>query len=112
MTETNFKKSTDERMFIVMDYIAANRIKGIASRKVFAETIGYLFTNLSNIRTGGQSFGIDHISECCKIYNVSADYIFGFTNDMFRNGTSLPAISRLKDAVREIEEELKNKKLA
>lgn len=76
-----FKHITDERMFRVMEHVGG-------TKKEFCENIGASPGNLQNIRNGLQSFTIAQILQCCKVYNISANYIFGLSKDMIRGSES------------------------
>lgn len=95
-------------MLTLMDY-AVNVLKVAKSDRQFLELIGCAPTNLSNIKKGRQGFSKDHIQKACEITWTSADYIFGFTSEIFRKKT-VTGIDLLKQAVIAIEADLKGKK--
>ena len=71
--------------------------------KEWCKLIGIAPTNIRNIRIGNQQFTKDHIYEACKVFNVSADYIFGFTDQMSSIKEKTTPIQRIKQAVAELE---------
>lgn len=94
---------TDQRMLQIMDYCIANKLKGTSTIKGWCEGVGVSHTNIFNIRKGMQQFSKDHMHRVCLIYNISADYLFGFTNQMMRTQKHLSPIDRIKEAVNELE---------
>lgn len=62
------------------------RIRDLREDKDYNQTqiANVLHTNqrvYSNYETGKRALPIDHLITLCKLYNVSADYILGFTNE-------------------------------
>lgn len=99
---------SDQRMLKVMEYCIANKIKDLTTIVAWCNKIGFSHTNIFNIRKGTQQFTKEHIYQVCVIFNVSSDYLFGFTNEMIRADKSISPIQRIKDAINEIESESKN----
>lgn len=89
-------------MFSVMEHVIAAKIGGVSSQVDFCVSIGYSPSNIPNIRNGKQSFSNEHIRLCCEKYNVSADYIYGFTNKMNRVTSKQTPIQKIEEALREL----------
>lgn len=71
--------------------------------KAWAQNVGVSHTNIFNIRNGMQQFGKEHIHQACIIFNISADFLYGFTDEMFRNRKIISPLERIKEAVNELE---------
>ncbi len=93
----------DQRMLTVMEYCIANKLKGARSITAWCELIEMNQNNISNIRGGHQRFSRDHVSAVCSVFGISADYLFGFTDQMLRNKESVSPIQRIKEALNELE---------
>jgi hypothetical protein len=76
----------------------------VNSDKEFCEKIKFHYTNLSNVRTGKQSFTIDHIINACLLTGANANWILGLEQNMMRK-PSRKAIDMLKEAVIAVEME-------
>ena len=96
---------TDVRMLQLMEYCIANRLRDTTTIKTWCENIGISSTNIFNIRKGLQQFTKEHLQQACAYYGISADYLFGFTNEMPRLKQTLSPLDRIKEAVRELETE-------
>lgn len=103
-----FKSITDERMFKVADYVVKGKVKGIKSYSAWSEAIGMHQSTLANIKSGRQSYTHDHILSACKQFNISADYIYSLTNDMFRKPATSP-IEKMEQALAELKQQSKVK---
>lgn len=90
----------DARMIEVMEYAVNNKLA--ENEGDFWEQIKFTRTALSNIRKGVQSFRINHIINACNATGVSADWILGLDNNMFRT-IQKPTIQTLKEIVAEME---------
>lgn len=68
-----------------MDYIQRlkdlREDKNLNQQKV-AEYLGMKQQQYSNYERGLRELPIKHLIALCKYYNVSSDYILGFTNDL------------------------------
>ena len=67
-----------------MDYI--ERIRALRedrdiTQKTIADILGTSQTMYARYERGANEMPIRHIITLCEFYNVSADYILGFTND-------------------------------
>lgn len=103
-----FRGITDERMFRVADYVVKNKIKGIKSYSAWAEAIGMHQSVIASIKSGRQSCTVEHILATCKQFNISADYIYGLTSDMFRKAATNP-IEKMEQALAELKQQSKVK---
>lgn len=76
------KYHTDKRITDLITYL---QVRGqIKNRQEFLDRIGFLKQNYRAIRLGQVSFTIEQIHAVCKAYNVSADWVFGFSKKVFR----------------------------
>lgn len=62
------------------------RIRGLRedkdlTQKQIADSLGIEQNSYSQYETGRRPMPIDYLIALCKYYNVSADYILGFTNE-------------------------------
>lgn len=89
-------------MMKVMEYVIANEEWNISTQVEWCEAIGYHPSNIVNIRNGKQSFGNENIRLCCITFNISADYIYGLTDQMFRISSKQTPIQRIEAALREL----------
>lgn len=97
---------SNERMLLLMEWAIQT---GIANNeRDYLQQIGFPPTNISNARTGHQSFTKEHILKACEITGASADYIFGFTSQRLRK-PARKSIDMLKETVHAIELELKKR---
>lgn len=63
------------------------RIRGLRedkdlTQKQIADFLGVAQTTYSQYETGRRPLPIDYLIALCKYYNVSADYILGFSDHM------------------------------
>lgn len=102
---------SDARMLILMDFCVANQVNSIEKRADWCEKVGLGFNNLSNIKEGIRSFTKEQLYAASLEFNVSMEYLFGFSDEMFRkNKVKLTPLQLLKQAVVEIETELSSRK--
>jgi hypothetical protein len=94
---------TDERMLQLMDHCIRNKVNDVGTQRDWCELVGITPTNIFNIRKGMQQVTKQQIYQACKVFNVSADYIYGFTDKMIRVQSNISPIDRIKEAVRELE---------
>lgn len=97
-------------MLEVMDYCIENNVKGITLIKEWCQLVGIEPSNINNIRNGNRSFTTQQISACCNHFNISADFIYGFTNYMVRSNKQLNSMQLLKMAVRLVDKDFQDKK--
>lgn len=99
-------RDSDQRMLKVMEWAVK---KGMAKHESdYLTKIGFSRTNISNVRTGHQSFSKDHIAEACRVTGANANWIFGLENNMFRKDSKNP-LDRARAALEEIEALLHSK---
>ena len=60
-------------------------IKAGLTQKEFGEILGISKSYVSDIENGYTGLSIEHINTICNYYNVSFDYILGFSNKVNRN---------------------------
>jgi DNA-binding transcriptional regulator YdaS (Cro superfamily) len=82
----------------------------VADDDTFAERIGFDKNNLSNIRSGRQSFTHKHVMAAAKAWKINVNWMYGIEPNMFRDEKKLTPISMLKAAVIAIENSLAGKK--
>ncbi len=69
-----------------IDRIIALREDNDLKQKSLAKVLRKSQQGYSNLETGRVKFTVEEIIQLCKFYNVSADYILGFTDKI----TELP----------------------
>ena len=107
ITPTNkiAKDLANKRIFEVMHFVVTNNIQGIPDDTHFLKSIGYNSTkNLHLIRTGVQSFQVEHIQNVCTVYGISADFLLNENcHKMFADLGKESPMFRLKVAAKELE---------
>lgn len=93
---------TDERMLKVSEYVIENKVKNITSMTAWCEAIGFTHNNINNVKKGTQSFRIEHVIQCCKVFNIDANYLMGISNKMNRNEPA-KLLDRFKAIIPELE---------
>ncbi len=63
-----------------VDRIISLREDKDLNQKCIAEVLGKSQQGYSHLETGRAKFTVEDIIKLCKYYNVSADYILGFTD--------------------------------
>lgn len=99
---STYKHIADERMIKAFDYIVAHKVKDVTTLKECCEIAGIAPNNIANIRKGTQSFNNNHILNICKHFNISADFIFGLTTNLFRQSAKETPIQRIESALQEL----------
>ena len=104
---------TDERMLDVKDYCIQQRISGIDTNAKWFEAIGISPTNQSNYTSGNSGFTKHHHQAVGKLFGVSMDFIYGFTDTMFRSPqsayTSTDIIENMRTSLALLEMDLRLK---
>lgn len=102
---------SDARMLILMDYCIANQVQGVTKKADWCDKVGVGFNNISNIKDGSRGFTKEQLYAASLEFNVSMEYLFGFTDEMFRkNKARVTPLQLLKQAVIEVEAELNSRK--
>ena len=101
---------TDERMLKLLDICTQNNLKGVHTIKDWCDSVGISNGNISNIRNGMQKFTKEHIHNACVHYNIASDYIFGFTESMFRVNNNIQPIDYIRQGIIELEKQTYSKK--
>ena len=91
-------------MLALWDY--AKREQIVSSDEEWCERIGFSRPNLYNVRTGHQSFTVQHIHRAAILTGANANWILGLEESMFRTSAVVPAIVLLRRAVTAIENEM------
>lgn len=90
----------NERMLTLMQYVIDNKIKGIEFKQDFLRRIKINSgATLKPIREGKQSFTLQNFHEAAKLFNVSMEWFFGFTDAMKRNSNSESVEELLQQAL-------------
>ncbi len=79
--------STDKRILRLIDLLIFQ--KKINSTKEFCTEIEILNQTVSKIKKGDNHFTVSHIKKICNIYNVNANWVFGFENAVFNTKNSV-----------------------
>lgn len=80
----------DKKIFQAIDYLKDTG--QLRFNKDFADALGIHRQLLNNIKSGKQSFTVDHIVTMCKKFNINASFLFGQTEEICRkNVKSLPS---------------------
>lgn len=82
----------DQRMFQLLALLLEKET--IRYQTEFCEAIGIDKRTLPNIRKGKQYFTRDHIKKACEAYGVNANWIFGLSEEMFREKAQIHFISQ------------------
>ena len=93
----------DQRMLEVMEYCVINGTNGVVNHSDWMTRVGGSGGNISNIRVGHQSFTKDQMRGAGLAFNVNMEFLFGFSNEMFRYSEIQSAIDMLKAAVKAVE---------
>jgi hypothetical protein len=98
----------DARMLELMDYLIST--KEVKDKNDFLLQVGFNINNLSQIRTGKQSFQQKHLQKAGKLWSVNMNWFYGFEIKMKRVTEMKGSITLLQEAVKAIELEYGNKK--
>lgn len=93
----------DQRMLKLMEYCVQD---GQAeSQYAFLRSIGYASpNNVSKVREGLQGFRPEHFQKAGELYNVSMDWLYGFTNQRARKAEKRTSgIDLIKEGLRILE---------
>ena len=89
----------NKRMLMLLDALMSDDKETDDS---FCKKIGFNKSNLNKVGKG-VSFTLKHIIKASKIWDISTDWICGFSNEMKRKKSKDP-FKNLKDAFREFEQ--------
>lgn len=81
---------------------------GVTSFKSFCDLIDYPSTNYSNLKKGKVNLTPTHLERCAIQFGLNMNWIFGLSDKMYLNEKRISPIKQLKDAVKVIEEHIKN----
>ena len=97
----------NERMLILMEYCKSNCIRGVQTNQDFLKKIGDNSKGavLKPIREGRQSFQHEHFQAAGKLFNVSMDWFFGFTDTMKRENSDESVPELLHQAIIKLKRE-------
>lgn len=88
-------------MMQLMDYCLSNGIE--PTMKAWCDRVGVNSTSISNIRKGTQQFTACHIDNACREYNISPNFIFGYSDAMLRYNKNTSPFEVIRAALSEIE---------
>lgn len=97
----------DQRMIMLMEHCLESGIE--ETQASFLNGIEVSQNVLSQIRDRKSSFRNKHILAAAKKYQIDINWIFGLSDSMKRSRSKDP-LQNLKDAVKEIETEIKHRK--
>jgi len=106
---SNYRHIADERMIKACEYIIQHNIKSIGTIKEWCEVIGIAPNNIANIRNGKQSFSNEHIRKCCIKFNVSANFIYGLSAQLFNTKVKETPLQKIESALQELKQSAKKK---
>ena len=93
--------TTDKRMLQLLEYCLSNGIE--PSARAWCQKIEVNASSISNIRSGLQQFTAQHIENACREYNVNANYIFGYTQNILRDNKKSSPIDVIRAALAQLE---------
>ena len=93
--------TTDKRMLQLLEYCISNGVEPTA--RAWCEKIEVNATSISNIRAGMQQFTAQHIANACQHYNVDANFIFGYSQNMLRDNKKNSPFAVIRAALSQIE---------
>jgi len=72
----------DQAVFDIIDTLME---KGVVDNvQDFCERVGMFKQSITEIYKGIRHFNVKQIREICQVFNVNANYIFGFSENKFR----------------------------
>lgn len=86
-------------MLKLMEYAINTGI--VKNKSAYFELIGFAYNSYKKVTDGVQSFTKEQIFNACKLTGASADWMFGFSDEMKRK-PSKSAITRLEEIVIEL----------
>jgi hypothetical protein len=89
----------------LFDYAMVNNLAG--TQKELCAKIGLKQQNFAEIRNGARSFTSDQLTELLRITGGSADWVYGFSSEMFRPKKTKKPIQQFNEAVAMIKELVK-----
>jgi hypothetical protein len=98
-----------QRMLSFMEYCVENKIKGIGSNLEWCNKVGVHANNLDSIRKNKRSFSKEQLHAAGKVLGADLNYFFGLSNAMFKTAKKESGLQLLKQAVRLVESELREK---
>lgn len=77
---------TDSKILELIDILKSKNI--ISTTQDFCDSVGIHKQRVVSIRKGLQSFRAFHIGIVCGVYNVNANWIYGFEDKVFRKAVN------------------------
>jgi plasmid maintenance system antidote protein VapI len=106
---SNYRHISDERMIKACDYVVKHRISDVTTIKEWCEIVGIAPNNITNIKNGKQSFSPEHIRQCCIKFNISANFIYGLSAQLFRQAAKGTPLQKIEQALQELKQLAKKK---
>lgn len=78
----DIKNAQDQAVFEIIDTLIEQG--QVVNVQDFCERIGMFKQAITEIYKGMRHFNVRQIGEMCRVFNVNANYIFGFSNVKFR----------------------------
>lgn len=102
---------SDKRMLEVLEYCIESRLSGVTNLKDWSMLVGIDPNNLPAIRAGARGFTKEHIKAVGDQFGISMEFIYGYSDDMFRSKKGITPMQMLKAAVRAVDREQQGTKL-
>ncbi len=90
-------KVWDSRMLQLMGMKTSGA--GSITQKEFLNKVGFNHANISQILSGKQSFRHEHFYKACKVYGISMDWFYGFSEEMKLKSKNATPVDLLKQAI-------------
>lgn len=99
---TSTRQDINKRMLKLMDHYISQHEEW--TETAYLERIGFSRYNIGNVRSGRQSFTLDHVREACIFTGADANWLMGLPGSkMQRSEIKNTPVERIKAAVIEIE---------
>ena len=76
------RSEVDARMFTAIE--AVKKSKRVRWKKQIYAAMGIHLSNMNHLRKGNTSFTVAQISALCWEYDVSPNFLFGYSKNIFR----------------------------
>ena len=90
---------TDTKMLELISHL--KRTKGLTQQSIL-EKIDFPAQNISQVKTGLQSFKVPHFEKAIEVFNLDANFFFKKDAPMFYAKKELTAKDHLQEALRKI----------
>lgn len=96
-----------KRSLRLFNYALDNNLAGTTGE--LCKRIGLVPSNLAAIKNGERSFTHDQLYQLASLTKADMNWIYGFSQTMFRTDKPLPPIVKIKQAIAEMEAGAKGK---